>query len=61
MIPVKESSTDPESFVNIFFFFFFFLMRGGMIQIPLLAGHQQPTSEKPLKWRFVCGPMMAQH
>ena len=43
------------------FFFFFFLMRGGRIQIPLLAGHQRPASETPFKWRFAGGPMVAQH
>ena len=41
--------------------FFFILMRGGRIQIPLLACHQRPTCETPLKWRFAGGPMMAQH
>ena len=40
---------------------FFSLMRGGRIQIPLLAGHQHPASETPFKWRFACGLMMAQH
>ena len=34
---------------------------GGRIQIPLLAGHQRPTSETPFKWRFAGGPMLAQH
>ena len=29
--------------------FFFSLMRGGRIQIPLLAGHQRPASEMPFK------------
>ena len=35
-------------------------MRGGMIQIPLLAGHKRPASETPFKWRFAGGPMVAQ-
>ena len=30
---------------------FFSLMRGGRIQIPLLAGHQWPASKTPFKWR----------
>ena len=45
---------DPESFVRggptltrfFFFFFFFSLMRGRRNQIPLLAGHSQPASER---------------
>ena len=41
--------------------FFFSLMRGGRIQIPLLAGHQRPASEMPFNWRFAGGPMIAQH
>ena len=32
--------------------FSFSLMRGGRIQIPLLAGHQRPASGTPLKLRF---------
>ena len=62
-----NACTDPESFVRgdpiltFFFCFFFSLMRGGRIQIPLLAGHQWPASETPFKWRFAGGPMMAQH
>ena len=59
---------DPESFVRggptlttFFSFFFFSLIRGGRIQIPLLAGHHRPASETPFKWRFAGGPMMAQH
>ena len=43
------------------FFVCFSLMRGGMIQIPFLAGHQRPTSKTPFKWRFAGRPMMAQH
>ena len=53
---------DPESFVRGNpTLFFFYLMRGGRIQIPLLAGHQRPASETPFKWRFAGGPTMAQH
>ena len=57
---------DPESFVRggptmITFLGFFSLMRGVTIQIPLLAGHQRPTSVTPFKLRFAGGPMMAQH
>ena len=37
-------------------FFFFSLMRGGRIQIPLLAGHQRSASKTPFKWRFTSGP-----
>ena len=60
------SCADPESFVrgvqiwHVFFFvlffccFFFSLMRRGRIQIPLLAGHQWPTSETSfLRWKCV--------
>ena len=36
-------------------------MRGGWIQIPLLAGHWWPASETPFKLRFAGGPIMAQH
>ena len=43
------------------FFYFFSLMRGGRIQIPLLAGHQQPASKRPFKWRFAGGQIMAHH
>ena len=57
---------DPESFVRggptlTFYFCFLFLMRGGRIQIPLLADHQRPASKTPFKWRFAGGPMVAQH
>ena len=30
----------------------FFLFRGERIQIPLKAGHYQPASETPFKWRL---------
>ena len=54
---------DPESFVRggqiLKTFFLFGLMRGGRIQIPILAGHQRLASETPFKWRFAGGPMMA--
>ena len=46
---------------NFLFFFFFFFMRGGRIQIPLLAGHQRLASETLFKWRLAGGPMVAQH
>ena len=48
------------NFDNIFFFFFFFffMIRGGMIKIPLLAGHHRPASETPFQWRFAGVPMM---
>ena len=46
---------------NFLFIFLFFLMRGGRIQIRLLAGHQRPASETPFKWRFAGGSMVAQH
>ena len=49
-----------SNFYNVFFPFFS-LMRGGGIQIPLLAGHQRPAREPPFKWRFAGGPMIAQH
>ena len=61
------SFADPESFVRWgptmtpLFVLFSSLMRGGMIQIPLLAGHQRTASETPFKWRFAGGPMIAQH
>ena len=41
------------------FLFFFSLMRGGRIQIPLLAGHQRHASEPPkmaFRWRADDGP-----
>ena len=44
-----------------FYFYFFYMMRGGRIQIQLLAGHERTASETPFKWRFAGGPMMAQH
>ena len=40
---------------NVFFF------EGERFQVPLEAGQYRPASEKPLKWRFAGGPMMAQH
>ena len=54
---------DPENFVRggptlTTYLFFLKLMRGEMIQIPLKAGHHQPASETPFKWRFAGGPMM---
>ena len=55
---------DPESFLRgaLSFddFFVCFFMRGGRIQIPLLAGHERPAGETPFKWRFAGGPIMAQ-
>ena len=58
-----STRADPESFVRegcfiIFFLDFFSLMRGGMIQIPLSAGHRRPTSETPFRWRADCGPTL---
>ena len=39
--------------------FFFSLMRGGSIQIPLLAGHQQPASKMlAFGWRADDGPIL---
>ena len=32
-----------------------------LVKIPLKAGHRQPVSETPFKWRFACGPKMAEH
>ena len=63
-IVYMRGSRISESFVRgvptlTFFFLCFNLMMGGRIQIPLLAGHQQPASETAFKWRFVGGPMMA--
>ena len=55
---------DPESFVRggpILRTFFFSLMRGGRIQIPLLAGHRRLASETPFQWRFAGRQMLAQH
>ena len=37
---------------NFDYVFFFRLMSGGMIQIPLLAGHQLLANEKPFKSPF---------
>ena len=45
---------------NFYFIFIFILIKGGRIQIPLLAGHQRSASETPFKWRFTGGLMMAQ-
>ena len=48
--------------VTTFFGFFFSLMRRRRIQIPLLAGHQQPASEMPFymafRWRTDGGPTL---
>ena len=35
-------------------------MRGGRIQIPLLAGHLRRASDTPFQWRFAGVPMKAQ-
>ena len=54
----ETACADPESFARggpIFF------IRGKRIQIALKADHHRPASEMPFKWRFACGPMMAQH
>ena len=62
-----QTCTDPESFVRVgptvkfLLLFFFSLMRGGMMQIPLLAGYHLPVSEMPFKWCFVGVPIKAQH
>ena len=49
----RGSNFDPffvfSFFLLLFFFFFISLMKGGRIQIPLLAGH------------FAGGPMVTQH
>ena len=51
-----------QHFLLLFFLIYFFSLRGGRIQIPLIAGHQRPANETPpFKWRFARGPMMAQH
>ena len=54
---------DPENIVRQFFFsfFFFFLSDEGKrrMHIMLKAGHHQPTSETPLKWRFASRQMIA--
>ena len=42
-------------------FFVFLVDEGKKIRIPLQAGHQWPTRETPLKWRFAGVTMMAQH
>ena len=62
---------DPESFVRggptltsfFCFCYFFSLMRGekGSIYHYQRASNGGPASETPFKWRFVGGPMMAQH
>ena len=44
-----------------FVFVFFSLIRGERIKIPIKAGHYRPASEKPFKWRFEGGQIMAQH
>ena len=53
---------DPESFSRVgqTLRMFFFLVNE-LIQIPLKSGHHRPVSERPFKWRFAGGPMMAQH
>ena len=64
---VQKVLSEGNQHDNVFFVFFLFvccffsLMRGGRTQIPRLAGLQRPASEMPFKWRFVSGPMMAQH
>ena len=63
---LRISCADQESFVRggltlTTLFVVFSLMRGGRIQIPLLAGHQRTASEMPFKWSFAGGLMMAQH
>ena len=44
---LRGSNFDVVFCVLFFVFVFFSLMRGGRIQIPLLAGHQRPPSEMP--------------
>ena len=63
ILHIKENNTmgGSRKFCQRVSNFFFSLMRGGRIQIPLLAGHQRPTSKMPFKWRFAGGQMMAQH
>ena len=51
----RANQTLPRFFVVVFF------IRGKRIQIALKAGHQQPASKMPIKWRFADGAMMAQH
>ena len=63
---IAITCADPESFVRGgptlmgLGLCCFSLLRGGRIQIPLLAGHQLSPSKMP-KWRFAGGQMMAQH
>ena len=54
---IQKVLSEGSNFDN----YFFSLMRGGRIQIPLLAGHQRPASETPFKWRFASGSRMVQH
>ena len=51
---------DPENIVRQIFFSFFLVDEGKRrIKIMLKAGHHQPTSETPLKWRFASRQMIA--
>ena len=60
--PKLNACADPENVVRggpTLRGLFFSLSRGGRIKIPLLAGHHQPASETPFRWRFAGVPMMA--
>ena len=48
--------------LTFFLLFFFFSLWGGeRIKMQLKAGHHQPASKMPLKWRFAGVPIMANH
>ena len=53
----QEVLAEGSNFENVVYS----LMRGGKIQMPLLAGHHRLASETPFEWCFAGVPMMAQH
>ena len=55
---IQKILSEGSNFDNVFFFQ---MMRGGRIEKTLSAGHHQPASETPFKWRFAGVLMMAQH
>ena len=55
----EGACADPESFVRggpTLTTFFFSLMRGGRVQIPLIAGNQRNAILMAFRWRADDGP-----
>ena len=59
---IQKVLSERAQLLQRLFFMCVFVDEGDMIKIPLKeAGHHQPASKMPFKWRFAVVPMTAQH